>query len=104
MQTVHENIADNSGVRAAYYAYLESLKESNYTDKCLPGLDYTPQQMFWIAASNVFCTSGRTYFVEMHSPSKIRMAAAFSNMNEFSRDFNCKLGSEMNPEDKCYIP
>ena len=73
---------------------------------CLPGMKYTPQQMFWISTSNVFCTKeneeSRSSYDE-HSPSKLRVNVAFSNIKEFSRDFKCKPGSKMNPAKRCLI-
>ncbi|XP_011689069.1 PREDICTED: membrane metallo-endopeptidase-like 1 [Wasmannia auropunctata] len=51
INTQGENIADNSGTREAYYAYKEWIKR-NKPEQRLPGLPYSPEQMFWISASS----------------------------------------------------
>ena len=101
---LQENIADNRGILAAYYAYMDSVKKHNNKDQCLPGVKYTPKQMFWVSAANAFCTTDDDSTKgDAHSAEKIRINEAFSNSEEFSRDFKCKLGTKMNPEKKCVV-
>ena len=39
-----------------------------------------------------------------HSPEKARVLGALSNFDEFSKAFNCKIGSKMNMNsDKCLL-
>ena len=38
-----------------------------------------------------------------HSPAKLRVNVPFANLGEFSKDWNCPLGSPMNPEKKCSV-
>lgn len=50
--TLKENIADNGGVKQAYQAYLKY--EQQFGEELpLPGLRFTPRQLFWIAAAKV---------------------------------------------------
>lgn len=108
INTQGENIADNGGIKQAYYAYNE-WERRNGKEPLLPGLDYTPQQMFWISAANVWCTKNRPESLRMdittgqHSPEEFRVIGPMSNMLEFSKDFNCPVGSKMNPEKKCSV-
>ncbi|KAF7989089.1 hypothetical protein HCN44_007399 [Aphidius gifuensis] len=100
-----ENIADNGGIRAAYQAY-DNL--SNTADKRLPGLFYTPRQMFWMSFANVRCEESTEKYMSSqmnneYPPSKFRVLGTLSNMPEFAEDFNCPLGSNMNPTKKCSI-
>lgn len=39
----------------------------------------------------------------VHSPGQFRVLGPLSNMEEFSKDFNCPVGSKMNPENKCIV-
>lgn len=40
---------------------------------------------------------------DMHSPSQFRVNGPLSNLDEFSKVFNCEIGAPMNPEEKCII-
>lgn len=109
VNTQGENIADNGGIKEAYYAYLTWAKK-NAPESRLPGLqDYSPQQMFWISAANVWCSKYRPESLKLrittgfHSPGRFRVIGPFSNQEEFARDFKCPLGSKMNPTKKCKV-
>lgn len=108
MNTQGENIADNGGIKEAYLAY-KSWVEENGEEPKLPGLNYTGQQLFWISAASVWCSTTREQelrqliVTDEHSPDKQRVLGAFSNMEDFARDFKCKEGSKMNPIRKCKI-
>ncbi|KAF7989466.1 hypothetical protein HCN44_008140 [Aphidius gifuensis] len=103
--TQSETIADNSGIKAAYRAYERSLNN----DKKLPGLMYTPKQLFWISYANTRCEIytneflKNNYLSNVHPPSKFRVIGTLSNMPEFTKDFSCPSGSNMNPTKKCSV-
>ena len=108
INTQGENIADNGGIKEAYLAYQEWVQR-NHVEQKLPGLSYTPEQLFWISAANTWCSKYRPEAMKLrittgfHSPGKFRVLGPLSNMEEFSKDFNCPLGSKMNPEKKCAV-
>lgn len=54
--TQGENIADNGGLKEAYYAYQRMVKKHGVEAK-LPGLEFTQNQLFWIAAGQTWCSS-----------------------------------------------
>jgi len=110
VNTQGENIADNGGIKEAYRAY-DSWVSKNGPELLLPGLPYSGKQMFWISAANVWCSKYRPQALKMlvktgvHSPSQFRVQGPFSNMNDFAKDFNCPVGSNMNPamKEKCKV-
>ncbi|XP_034935733.1 neprilysin-2-like [Chelonus insularis] len=108
INTQGENIADNGGIKEAYLAYKEWSKR-NKPEPRLPGLDYSPRQMFWISAANMWCSVTRPETLKLrittgfHSPSEFRILGPLSNMPEFAEDFQCPIGSRMNPHKKCRI-
>lgn len=58
LNTLRKNIADNGGIKKAYYAYKEWVKR-NKPEQRLPGLLYSLEQMFWISVANSWCTKDR---------------------------------------------
>jgi len=50
--TQGENIADNGGVEQAFQAYHQFVRE-NGREKKLPGLKYTPDQLFFLGFASV---------------------------------------------------
>ncbi|XP_077302517.1 M13 family metallopeptidase neprilysin 2 isoform X2 [Arctopsyche grandis] len=108
INTQGENIADNGGIKVAYLAYLKWAKRNGGEQK-LPGLNYTPQQLFWISAANTWCSVYRPEALKLrittgfHSPGRFRVVGPISNMEEYAKDFNCPLGSKMNPKHKCRV-
>lgn len=104
-----EAIADNIGIKHAYLAY-QTWAESRPPEQVLPGFrNFTQNQLFWLGAANVWCAKYRNEALKSHvlsmyhPPAEQRIVGAFSNMEYFSNDFNCPLGSPMNPTNKCVI-
>ncbi|XP_016962478.1 neprilysin-2 isoform X2 [Drosophila biarmipes] len=108
INTQGENIADNGGVKESYIAYRRWVEKHGPEPK-LPGLDYTPEQMFWVAAGQTWCAKYRKESLKMrittgvHSPSEFRVLGSLSNMKDFAKDFQCPEGSPMNPVQKCEV-
>jgi len=109
VNTQGENIADNGGIKEAYRAYNSYVGRHGEEQK-LPGLqNYSPLQMFWISAANTWCSKYRNKALEkriktgVHSPGMFRVQGPFSNSREFAADFQCPLGSRMNPVKKCEV-
>ncbi|XP_055296410.1 neprilysin-2-like isoform X2 [Sitodiplosis mosellana] len=104
-----ENIADNGGMKSAYFAY-KKWTQKNGAERRLPGLQqYTAEQMFWIAAAQTWCSASRDWYTKMaitvdsHAPSRFRVIGSVKNNKEFAKDFNCASGTPMNPSKKCEI-
>lgn len=91
-----------------YSSYQTYVKE-NGLDPMLPGLNYTPNQLFWISAAQIWCDVTKPsydkwfYRTNSHAPNSFRIIGSFSNSYDFSRDFNCAPDSKMNPVNKCEL-
>lgn len=108
-QTLGENIADNCGVRESYLAYQRWVSDHYITEPKLPGLEYTPNQLFWIAYATGWCSAYSTnnlrirVFYDVHPPARNRILATVSNSRDFAKDFNCPKRSLLNPSTKCTV-
>lgn len=108
-----ENIADNGGTKLAYYAYKlwqEKNDKESSNEPRFPGFEkYSNNQMFWISFAHKYCTRYEQQHVELqvmlnpHALNEFRVIGPLSNIPEFSSDFKCTLGSNMNPHEKCII-
>ncbi|CAD6225915.1 GSCOCT00005792001.2-RA-CDS [Cotesia congregata] len=98
-----ENIADNIGTKIAYLAYQDWIAINGHEPN-LPGLSYTPNQLFWISFANQWCQPKSVlsnWDDDDHASDDKRVIGTVSNSIEFSKDFNCPVGSNMNPSNKC---
>ncbi|KAK4879427.1 hypothetical protein RN001_007573 [Aquatica leii] len=108
VNTQGENIADNAGMKVSYLAYQSWVKENGIEPK-LPGLDYSPNQMFWISAAQLWCSKYRkeemlnAILSDDHAPPKFRIIGSLSNSEYFLKDFKCGANSTMNSETKCGV-
>lgn len=108
INTQGENIADNGGIKEAYLAYHKWVKRNGPEQK-LPGLKYTPTQLFWISGAQQWCAVSRANYKKIkittgvHSPNEFRVTGPLSNTRDFSFDFNCPEGTRMNPVKKCEV-
>jgi putative endopeptidase len=103
--TLVENTADNGGVRLAFMALMDSLKDKPRTK--VDGL--TPEQRLFLGWGQVWCenmreeTSRLLAAVNPHSPGKARVNGVMTNLPEFRQAFACKLGQPMAPESACRV-
>ncbi|XP_028397570.1 endothelin-converting enzyme 2-like isoform X2 [Dendronephthya gigantea] len=106
--TLGENIADNGGTKLSYYAYKNWLKE-NGVERSLPGVPFNNEQLFFIGYAQEYCgvSNPKTEYIsalsEVHAPPRFRVIGTLSNSSPFSKAFNCKAGSPMNPKKKCEV-
>ncbi|XP_041983759.1 endothelin-converting enzyme homolog isoform X2 [Aricia agestis] len=107
-QTLGENIADNGGLKASFHAYVDYSKTAP-VNTTLPGLRYNHRQLFFISFAQVWCSAMTKESTKMqiekddHTVAKYRVIGPISNLPEFSEEFNCPLGSNMNPKHKCVV-
>lgn len=95
--TLGENIADQGGLRVAYTAYQNSLKDKERKD--IDG--FTPEQRFFLAYANVWAGNIRDEEIlsrtktDPHSLGRWRVNATLRNLQPFFDAFNVKEGDAM---------
>jgi putative endopeptidase len=103
--TLGENIADNGGVKLAFYAYREITKDAK--EAIADG--FTEDQQFFLSVGQAWCSREREEWLRMasqidpHSPPRWRVNGSLRNLPEFASAFQCKAGTPMNPEKKCSV-
>ncbi len=103
--TLGENTADNGGLRIAYMALLDTLKETSAGK--IDG--FTPQQRFFLGWAQVWCQNSTPESARMlaqvdtHSPGEYRTNGTVSNMPEFAEAFGCKPPQPMVKPDACRV-
>ena len=91
------------------YPFLGQWVKDNGEEKYLPGHEYKPKQLFWISYAHSWCSKYRDAALRdqittgYHSPAEFRINGPLLNNKDFAKDFNCPLGSKMNPEQKCKV-
>ncbi|XP_057331622.1 neprilysin-2-like [Microplitis mediator] len=79
----------------------------NGSEKSLPGLSYSPEQLFWISFAQSDCSTyadlaeARDINNNQFNAVEYIMMKILSNVPEFSSDFQCPVGSNLNPAEKC---
>lgn len=103
--TLGENTADNGGIRLAFMALMDSLK-----DKPQAPIDgYTAEQRFFLGYGQIWCQNVRPEYsrmlvqVDVHSPGRNRVNGVLQNMPEFQKAFACKVGQPMVREPACRV-
>jgi putative endopeptidase len=104
--TLGENVADNAGVRIAYYALMDVLA----TRPPQPRIDgFTPQQRFFLSWAQVWCENAteqdfrRRAQEDTHSSGRWRANGVLQNSQEFREAFGCQPGTPMAPASACRV-
>lgn len=112
--SVSENIADNGGIRQAFYAFEKAYqtavvgKETNRLRR-LPSLEqFNVEQLFFISLAKDACADYRLEYLKTkidHAfiPAKSRVNLALGNLPHFASTFKCPPSSRMNPPVRCRI-
>ncbi|PWN89837.1 zincin [Acaromyces ingoldii] len=110
--TIGEDVADAGGLAQSFRAWRDHVAStSSEPASILPGLNYTQDQLFFIAygigwARNIRTQEAiRRLRTDPHSPTKYRVIGALSNDLNFREAFGCKAGDRMvrPDEERCSI-
>ena len=96
-KTLGENIGDNGGLKIAYRAFENRMKEEPLKD--VEG--FTPAQRFYLAYARVWASNSTPEYTAMivnsdvHSPNRIRVIAALPMIDSWYDAFGIKEGDKM---------
>lgn len=83
--------------------------EKHGPEEKIPGVHLTPKQIFWVQTGTWLCfrkleDSDIDYEEEdEHAIPGFRVQAGARNSLHFAKDFDCPVGTFMNPKNKCRI-
>ena len=103
--TLGEDVADLGGTLLAYMAW----QNATTGQKLLPIDGLTPQQRFFVAYGQSWCSNERpeelrmSATVDPHSPPRFRTNGVVSNMPEFQKAFHCPAGAPMVRQNACRV-
>jgi putative endopeptidase len=106
--TLGENLADLGGLWLAWIAWQDQADAAHIDmDAKMDG--YTPDQRFWIAYAQQWCTDTRPEQLrtqaqtDPHAPDEYRANTVLSDLPEFAKSFSCKKDSKMVADKPCRI-
>ena len=106
--TLGENLADLGGLWLAWLAWLDKAQTA-HIDMTAKTDGYTPDQRFWIAYAQQWCTQTRPEQLRTqaqtnpHAPDEYRANTVLSDLPEFAKSFSCKKPSPMMAEKPCRV-
>jgi endothelin-converting enzyme/putative endopeptidase len=106
--TLGENLADLGGLWLAWLAWLDKAQAA-HLDMNAATDGYTPDQRFWIAYAQQWCTQTRPEQLrsqahgDPHAPDEYRANTILSDLPEFAKSFSCKKTAPMVAATPCRI-
>jgi len=106
--TLGENLADLGGLYLAWLAWLEKAQAA-HVDMSAKMDGYTPDQRFWIAYAQQWCTQTRPEQLRTqaqtneHSPDEYRANTVLSDLPDFAKSFSCKKTDKMVATPACRV-
>ena len=98
--TLGENLADLGGLWLAWLSWLDTAHAS-HLDMAATTDGYTPDQRFWIAYAQQWCTQTRPERLrtqaqaDPHAPDEYRTNSVLQDLPEFGKSFSCKKTDKM---------
>jgi putative endopeptidase len=106
--TLGENLADLGGLWLAWVAWLDKAHDA-HLDMTEKTDGYTPDQRFWIAYAQQWCTQTRPEQLRTqaqtnpHAPDEYRTNTVLQDLPEFAKSFKCKKTSAMVNQKSCRV-
>ena len=106
--TLGENLADLGGLWLAWIAWQDKA-QAEHVDMNATTDGYTPEQRFWIAYAQQWCTQTRPEQLrtqaqtDPHAPDEYRTNTVLTDLPDFARSFSCKKDSPMVAKPACRV-
>jgi endothelin-converting enzyme/putative endopeptidase len=106
--TLGENLADLGGLWLAWLAWMDKAQVAHLDMKALTD-GYTPDQRFWIAYAQQWCTQTRPEQLrsqaegDPHAPDEYRTNTVLTDLPEFAKSFSCKRTAAMVSPTPCRV-
>jgi len=106
--TLGENLADLGGTLLAWLAWIEEAKAA-HVDMTAKMDGYTPDQRFWIAYAQQWCTQTRPEQLrsqaqtDPHAPDEYRTNVILQDLPEFAQSFQCRKTAPMVAPKPCRV-
>ena len=106
--TLGENLADLGGLWLAWLAWLDKAQTA-HIDMAAKVDGYTPDQRFWIAYAQSWCTQTRPEQLrtqaqtDPHAPDEYRANIVLSDLPEFAKSFSCRKTARMVSSAPCRV-
>jgi putative endopeptidase len=106
--TLGENLADLGGLWLAWLAWLDKANAA-HLDMSAKTEGYTPDQRFWIAYAQQWCTQTRPEQLRSqaqanpHAPDEYRTNSVLQDLPEFAKSFSCKKDAKMVSANPCRV-
>jgi endothelin-converting enzyme/putative endopeptidase len=106
--TLGENLADLGGLWLAWLAWLDKAHAA-HVDMGAKTDGYTPEQRFWIAYAQQWCTQTRPEQLrtqaqgDPHAPDEYRTNSVLQDLPEFGKSFSCKKTAAMISPKPCRV-
>jgi endothelin-converting enzyme/putative endopeptidase len=106
--TLGENLADLGGLWLAWLAWLDKAHAA-HVDMSAQTDGYTPDQRFWIAYAQQWCTQTRPEQLrtqaqtDPHAPDEYRANTVLTDLPDFAKSFSCKPTAAMVAAKACRV-
>jgi putative endopeptidase len=106
--TLGENLADLGGLWLAWMAWQEKAQAA-HVDMASMMNGNTPDQRFWIAYAQQWCTQTRPEQLrtqaqtDPHAPDEYRTNSVLQDLPEFGKSFSCRKTDKMVSKDPCRV-
>lgn len=106
--TLGENLADLGGLWLAWIAWQDKA-QAEHVDMNARTDGYTPEQRFWIAYAQQWCTQTRPEQLrtqaqtDPHAPDEYRTNTVLTDLPAFAQSFNCKKTAPMVAPKPCRV-